>query len=661
MLNFVKLWCIIYEGGARMNDITILHLSDLHIDSSGGRGYTRLLKGLLSDIKKEIIYVKEKTLVVVVTGDIIHRGEKNYCNVALKFFEDLYKIVAEKVLAIYIVPGNHDKYRNKENEFLIPAYRSMRSNSKCFNDVFFDSFWNFHLEAYKQEKGSGYLELTENIYKIFGMSDEVIKSKSFVKNTFGVDTLSVNDKNYCFILLNTAWSCIDDNDNRNLILGNFQIEEIKRQFYECTNNDFDNTYDLTIVLGHHPIGCLEGTEEDNIFNEMVSFEQLDANVYLCGHTHDRTVINWVNKRHSLNTFMTGVGWPESGNGNNIGLHTYSMYVFNLDANSIDIYVKNTDDGGSFQSDFRIYTNEYEKDSKKIVFPIRTQNSQPYISLSTGTDRSNKAYYISKEFMEYIQQYTTDVGRLRYNIGKVIEQTKNEFFENIYDDEMTDELDGVLYNHIFASMNEEIPLELIPIFDKNKNLIFETFLGFLMKISQQMQFIFVNNSSCTSDEIVRFHFRYLADKNTFQYLTICSSISSEFDLEENEVSEMNYGDLIQGSYETQSGLIYSLNEEMCSKKLKEKWTNFITIVPIFDENNFKRRYSTGTIKRYPYITFGVTTNSFRINQLLYCMDYFSFNAVLAEILDDFLNAFNVDLEKFCVWLKKKQEMERNNRL
>ena len=70
MLNFVKLWCIIYEGGARMNDITILHLSDLHIDSSGGRGYTRLLKGLLSDIKKEIIYVKEKTLVVVVTGDM---------------------------------------------------------------------------------------------------------------------------------------------------------------------------------------------------------------------------------------------------------------------------------------------------------------------------------------------------------------------------------------------------------------------------------------------------------------------------------------------------------------------------------------------------------------------------------------------------------------
>lgn len=75
--------------------------------------------------------------------------------------------------------------------------------------------------------------------------------------------------------------------------------------------------------------------------------------YLCGHTHDRAIINWVNNRHSINTFMTGIGWPENNSGYHIGSHTYSMYVFNLDANSIDIYVRSTDDGG-----YLIQTLEY---------------------------------------------------------------------------------------------------------------------------------------------------------------------------------------------------------------------------------------------------------------------------------------------------------------
>lgn len=35
-----------------MNDIVILHLSDLHIDSSS-TNYSRLLRGLLIDIKKK--------------------------------------------------------------------------------------------------------------------------------------------------------------------------------------------------------------------------------------------------------------------------------------------------------------------------------------------------------------------------------------------------------------------------------------------------------------------------------------------------------------------------------------------------------------------------------------------------------------------------------
>ena len=54
-----------------MNDLTILHLSDLHIDDSSGK-YSRLLSSLLNDIKGEIEYVRDNSVIVVLTGDGFH-------------------------------------------------------------------------------------------------------------------------------------------------------------------------------------------------------------------------------------------------------------------------------------------------------------------------------------------------------------------------------------------------------------------------------------------------------------------------------------------------------------------------------------------------------------------------------------------------------------
>lgn len=58
-----------------MNDIVILHLSDLHIDATANT-YSRLLKGLIKDIKNEIEFVPDKSMVITVTGDVIHQGQK---------------------------------------------------------------------------------------------------------------------------------------------------------------------------------------------------------------------------------------------------------------------------------------------------------------------------------------------------------------------------------------------------------------------------------------------------------------------------------------------------------------------------------------------------------------------------------------------------------
>ena len=75
-----------------MNDLVVLHLSDLHIEGTG-KTYSKLLQSLLDDISLQIAAVPEKRLVVVVTGDIFNKGDVKALSNAKKFFTRLYDIL----------------------------------------------------------------------------------------------------------------------------------------------------------------------------------------------------------------------------------------------------------------------------------------------------------------------------------------------------------------------------------------------------------------------------------------------------------------------------------------------------------------------------------------------------------------------------------------
>ncbi|NBJ95117.1 hypothetical protein D5281_21825 [bacterium 1xD42-62] len=385
---------------------------------------------------------------------------------------------------------------------------------------------------------------------------------------------------------------------------------------------------------------------------MISFESLDANMYLCGHTHDRTVNNWINNRHSINTFVTGIGWPENQSGQHVGSHTYSMYVLNLVANSVDVYVRSTNDGGSFLPDFKIYAADVAADSKKLIFPIKAQETQTYIPLSMGGNRSAKAYYISKSFMEYIKGYIKKITYIRGVVEKLIEIDKNAVFDNVdigSDDEDNDE---ILYNYLFANVSNEVDDEIIEIvkrqFQNYDDLMFNMFFGFLTQLCQKMQEIFIEE--CGENDIVRFHFRFLADKTNFRYLSLCASFPEKINPFDYDVSEIRYGELIEEAYETGRSLIYSVNEGLAKNKLKDKWKNFITVVPLFDQNHYtKKRINSNS--KFPYITFGVTINNEKYDELLYCMDYFGIKEFLEEVIEEYLQIFFIDIDRFCLWAKK----------
>ena len=151
-----------------------------------------------------------------------------------------------------------------------------------------------------------YTELVRDIYGCFHLQPP----KQIISDTYGVDVLKVNGKNICFLVFNTAWSCLGDKDERHLKIGNFQMEAIKKGYLAKQGELCNKGMDLTIAIAHHPIDWLDGEEESMVKREILCNNSLNANIYICGHIHNRDVINWQNNRHSMTTLVSGLGWPD---------------------------------------------------------------------------------------------------------------------------------------------------------------------------------------------------------------------------------------------------------------------------------------------------------------------------------------------------------------
>lgn len=655
-----------------MNEIIILHLSDLHITGKQ-KTVPKILNSLLNDIEKQIIHLAANKIVVVITGDIIDKGNKKALDSAKMFFDKLYDKLGEKILALYIVPGNHDKKRTDINKILVPAYRKLITDRKfcnnntgnAFGDTFQENLWPIQIATYNE---SGYIDLIKYVYKKFDMQE----IGNIAQKTFGVHVLNISGRKYCFVMLNTAWCCIDEEDNRQIILGKFQLDVISQQFHELTDEE---DIDMTFVLGHHPIECLCGIEQDALFSNMISFTEMSANAYLCGHIHDRSIINWSNNHHAIHTLVTGFGWPDQPGGERHD-HYYSIYCFNLNLNSMDIYVRKTDDGSNFIPDLSIYTgshDRYDEGYDKLVRPIRFREAQGEIVLSVAKDVPPKSFYASKDFLNYSRLFIENICKLFFDEKNIIEKDKEDLYEAVItenyeeiDDPSFDEkfnaLESFLDNPEMFSENKvhkmDWPRQVL--YEKRK-LIFEHFLGFIQWLCQRIHEAVVLDID-NEEKIIRSHFRYLSDKTTKNYQVLCSSFSigSKENIDTNQPSDIKYGDLIEAAFsDSKHGcMIYSVNEKKCTRRLNDKWSDFITVIPKFEANKYKKRVNKKAEKMYPLITFGITIEDSKDEKILQCLDFYSFDRIVADLLRNYTDTFDIDINEFVIWLNQDKKMEES---
>lgn len=657
-----------------MFDLAILHLSDLHIGGEG-KSISKPLNSLLLDIKTQVQSIPDKKLAIVVTGDTINIGDHRALENAKTFFRKLKDTLGNRICGLYIVPGNHDKTRTTENEFLIAACRKLSdeqlsqenvNKKEHFDQAFEKTVWPILYDTYKK---SGYVDLIRYIYSdLFNDMNSISK---IAENTYGVHILEVEDKKYCFVMLNTAWSCADDQDTRQLILGQFQLANIIKQFHNLTD---DTKIDITFVLGHHPIECFSGSEQDKLFAHMISYTEMNANIYMCGHTHDRNVINWSNSRHAIHTLMTGFGWPEKPS-DRVHDHYYSLYLFDLSSNSVEIYVRRTNDGSSFIPDLSIYTGQIRSGSEagdKLVRPLRFEEGQGAILLSTANGLDSKTIYVSNNWFDHYKEFQCRLNEISFGIAESMDSYKSDLFQSFLSERNDVDYDEDTLNlgkffidylnnpDIYATLDAEKQKKISKLLSNNEEKIFDNFQAFFQKLCQEFHECLVDHIK--PGQIVRFHFRYLSDRQSYNYSTLCSSFSDDESCSDNhlsyEPSDIKYGDLILEAFQSENTgcLIYTSNEEKCQKKLNKKWKDFITVVPKFDKNVYVKKVNQHTKKRMPFITFGVTINSFDHQWLLQCMDFCGIDKYLSLWIQRYCEVFKLDIDSFLNWLKKQDKME-----
>lgn len=576
----------------QLNNLTILHLSDLHFNNKGAQPF-KLYSALLYDIEEQLQGLKN--VVIVVTGDIVNQGDYLCEKSIINFFQQLKNTIDKLKIdfhGIFFVPGNHDKVRSYATSILSHV-------KNLYDEQYFNEFGDFFKKSFEK-----YNALVKQICKIFDFE--------FDESTFCCKYIVVDDKKeldnsddkqpYIFVGFNTAWSATGSSDRRNLKLGKFQIDKIEEEYRKIRSEiGYNDKKPLVIAMAHHPLNWLTGSDEDIIQNFLIGQRGIDAQIFLCGHTHTRDVINWSNNRQSLTTLSTGIGWPEDSTTDHSDLHAYSIYVLHLDLNAIDVYVRSTNDGGKFVEDYRLYTQEENRKHKKIVLPLSSTNVHSYYELGTVSLHSPMVSFLSNEFIKSTEKFIRHLGKFR--------QTA---IHQIYIRKPTD----------------------------NKDYAYGMFISYMQILCDCFVSTFLEDR-VSGESDIRLHFRSIKIKDDkISYPQLCSSFWPKLTGDIPPVKELGFEELIEASFKEKRPLIFSVNNAVC--KTPTDWKDFITAIPSTEKNIYKCEYD-GVIKgSYPIITFGVSIKNCDDRNLLFCLDYYHIDDVLGAILEAYcnINEFNL---------------------
>jgi len=649
----------------------IIHLSDLHIVS-----HTNDYSISLHKMIDHIFTVTENIskIIIVFTGDLVEKADfSNSEETIYNFFNDLYSKLGTKIIDIVFTPGNHDKKRG-----LLMLKTLKNENNEKFWGNFKKNEW-----AYFANQFDEFLKITHTIRK------EIFKLGDTFEGTYGMHITEIDSFKICFLCINSSWLCIDENDEGRLRVGMFQLDDL-RSDYQNKKSEIN----LVIALMHHPTDWLTKDEQKYLNLYMTDEYRLNTNIMLQGHIHERETYNWYNQNHSLTTLVTGMGWDQQKEIKDNG-HRYSLYEINMDSSVIRVNTFVSDNTGRFTDDTEVY-----KDNN-IIFPLfvhkylemnklRFNGSEyplfypnyniadNYEDIANGMNKfSINIISIIKDFHydclilnEYIA-FIKDIIMSSYDDGEIkwskefqniiknkisrndkslllkkIRKSKDKDFYDIFNSLCT-VIDLISKKEEIRSITkmeeilDKICLKQINIDAKDK------FYSFIGSICLELQKCIFKKEIFFEESLLRIHFRIvnlmeddIKYKKLFSYSVIQEKGTKKLKpIEDSELSDISYdGSMIEKSFSLNRSMLFSLNPSSNKHKSENNWIDFLTIAP---KNSFNL-YKTDDDDTIPYLSFGISVNSFKLQIYLRELSFIGFDKLLSNILSNFFKNIPFDI-------------------
>jgi len=716
---------------------------------------------LIEDVKRRT--EKKKNIILVVTGDIIDKGQYGNSRsggkrTAIDFFRRLndaltdtitYETTAgmqkrwksRRVVDVQIVAGNHDK--DLSDKYAVDI--SERYQHQPFDGD--RAQWEFEKPYFES-----FIALTNEIYNVFGLKKEITRGcnsrKQYscklssqpksISDTFGVEFIEVpclgiqtdkfnskpseNLPNSCcsrcrqknepdkrpdvtlaFIRLNTAFISNGKPEHHLMSLGRHQLKSLCDEYQEQYSKRSDRSeHIITICLAHHPMLFLKPHEEDKLREYLLDKDYLNADFYVCGHTHERMVSSLSSKGRTVGTLVTGIGWghevTETENEVRAAqkdTHSYSIYTFNEEKNILSTKMLKTNTSGEFEDDTSYYTTRTQQRLNKISSPLYLSD-YPFIELNGQEDAVNELFvdrqilgqiremYDNKaKFIDAIEnalkRIVLQLCRDHMDTPRHLDETREEMVRAIQNFTL-DQLNSGSYSHFLFSPQIDKIIESI-IDSKNKVLantgkdsvyqfaIFKSFLESLATI-----FIDVFEGAFTND-VVRLIIRHHDGTVNNEYVPFF-----EIPLPESPEQMVNrrykWGNLKQKyitaeAFESKSSKIFTLNKDLVDFPVKN-WEDFIVMVPDVDVLKYTRREANTKAVTFPVLSFVFSVRldenaiadrsllerkvAFKeLSNKLYLLEYIKIYEAIELSIDKFLQLIKIEGNEFVDYLAKRNNL------
>lgn len=550
--------------------VRILHLSDLHIPENmkNDNDFKTVKQRLLSDIaiqKKKFGDIH----IIVFTGDIVNKGHSELfeSDDLKKFFEDIVKQAGTERENILLVPGNHDASRPEEQSMVNTYITQVR----CDQNV-----------TEKQAEVS----FLCGRYKKFTKFYADIVGDSSIQKSYGVRDITIQEKVYRFILLNSSIGTRDDNDYGNLFVTKVQLDEIVNSF------DDKVTPQLTIVLLHHPLEWL-CYDERNTLNEYIADDtKFKADIILNGHIHTGQISLASDLDTNVITLVSGVGYTKGRRGEKsvrTSQYRYAIYEIDVNQNLIHGILRGTNQKRVFAADTSLYTKiNYDGEFQipiKLDYDMMTQT----LKLPLASQ-----ILLNSSLIREIQNVVEAICELESRIKKVVDDSIRGKRKNISPEK---KMEGVLFQ--------------------------------TCTILKELLFKEMKNGD------IRIHFRHYfesAESKEKEHRVIMSVYGNKQDnTYVTSIPWREVDNLIYHSYINQRTLIKSLNEDKAYLNPHSKWDDFLSLAVSY--SGFKKKnvpaMSFGMSLKYKHLP---TEQREKIENTLYALSFVGLGQVMQNILE-----------------------------